>query len=100
DGDGMANLGEYYGGTAANDPDSVFKIIEVGGEAPELTWLGGTNGSTNDYIIYRSTSLVDGVWNPVTNYPRTNANGTNVWVDFNATGFWPNIFYKITAPTN
>ncbi|MFC1499161.1 Ig-like domain-containing protein [Verrucomicrobiota bacterium] len=114
DGDGMANLGEYYGGTAANDPDSVFKIIKHSGhDANEfgslvqalssgaeikLMWLGGTTGFTNDYMIYRATSL-DGTWTPLTNYPRS-ANGTNVWIDSNATGFWPNIFYKITAPTN
>ncbi|MFC1498823.1 choice-of-anchor D domain-containing protein [Verrucomicrobiota bacterium] len=116
DGDGMANLGEYYGGTAANDPDSVFKIIKHSGhDANEfgslvqalssgadvkLMWLGGTNGSTNAYIIYRSTSLVDGVWSPVTNYPRTNASGTNVWVDTEVSNDWLNIFYKIAAPTN
>ena len=114
DGDGMSNLGEYYGGTAANDPDSVFKIIKHSGHDTDefgslvqalssgaeikLMWLGGTTGFTNDYMIYRATSL-DGTWTPLTNYPR-NANGTNVWVDTNAAGYWPNIFYKIMAPTN
>ncbi|MFC1499179.1 hypothetical protein ACFLS1_12025 [Verrucomicrobiota bacterium] len=63
-------------------------------------WLGGTNGSINAYRIYRTTSMVDGVWDPITNYPRTNASGTNVWVDTDASNWWPNIFYKITAPTN
>ncbi|MFC1498975.1 hypothetical protein ACFLS1_10980, partial [Verrucomicrobiota bacterium] len=99
-----------------NDPDSVFKIIKHSGhDANEfgsliqalssdaeikLMWLGGTNGSTNDYIIYRTTSMLDGVWSPATNYPRTNASGTNVWIDADASNHWPNIFYKITAPTN
>ncbi|MFC1498139.1 glycoside hydrolase family 5 protein [Verrucomicrobiota bacterium] len=100
--DGLSNLGEYYGGTAADDSNSVFKIIQAQSidEGLRLTWLGGTNGSTNAYMIYRATSLMDGDWSSITNYPRTNASGTNVWVDTDASNYWPNIFYKITAPTN
>ncbi|MFC1498977.1 C25 family cysteine peptidase [Verrucomicrobiota bacterium] len=116
DGDGMSNLAEYYAGTAPDDTNSIFRIIKHSGhDANEfgslvqalssgaeikLMWLGGTNGSTNDYIIYRSTSLVDAAWGQVTNYPRTNASGTNVWVDTEVSNDWLNIFYKITAPTN
>ncbi|MFC1498808.1 cadherin-like domain-containing protein [Verrucomicrobiota bacterium] len=116
DGDGLSNLNEYYAGTAPDDTNSIFKIIKHSGhDANEfgsliqalssdaeikLMWLGGTNGSTNDYIIYRSTSLVDGAWGQATNYPRTNASGTNVWVDTEVSNDWLNIFYKITAPTD
>ncbi|MFC1499175.1 hypothetical protein ACFLS1_12005, partial [Verrucomicrobiota bacterium] len=116
DGDGQSNLNEYYAGTAPDDTNSIFKIIKHSGHGVDefgsliqalssgaeikLMWLGGTNGSTNDYIIYRSTSLVDGAWGQVTNYPRTNASGTNVWIDTEVSNDWLNIFYKITAPTN
>ncbi|MFC1497087.1 choice-of-anchor Q domain-containing protein [Verrucomicrobiota bacterium] len=116
DTDNSQNLDEYIAGTDPGNSNSIFKIIMHSGHDAndfgslvqavtsnaevKIMWLGGTNGVTNAYQIYRATNLLDGVWTPITNYPRTNASGTNVWIDLNASNCWPNIFYKITAPTN
>jgi len=100
DQDGMLAWEEYFAGTDPTDRASVFAVFPViqGG-----TWgleIPASSKPGTPVSIYRSTNLVNGGWQFVTNYLRTHAIGTNIWIDEGASHYWPNIFYMISVPTD
>jgi len=98
--DGMLAWEEYFAGTDPTNRASVFAASPViqGG-----TWgleIPASSKPGTPVSIYRSTNLMNGGWQVVTNYLRTNAIGTNIWIDEGASNAWPNIYYKMSVPTD
>jgi len=91
---------EYFAGTDPTDGGSVFAVSSV---IQGSTWgleIPASSNPDTPVSIYRSTNLVGG-WQFVTNYLRTNATGTNIWIDVEASSnSWPNVYYKISVPTD
>ena len=102
DGDGFTALEEFYAGTDPDDSASSLKILGIQpiGSDIQLAWLGGVDGSPNPFEIYCRTNLVSGSWFLISDYKKTNQNGTNVWVDAGRPDSWGSAFYKITVPSN
>jgi len=98
--DGMLAWEEYFAGTDPTNRASVFAVSPViqggrwGLEIPASSKPG------TPVSIYRSTNLVNGGWQFVTNYLRTNAIGTDIWIDEGASNSLPRIYYKISVPTD
>jgi hypothetical protein len=94
DNDGSPNWEEYLAGTDPKNPASTFKItslVMTSGNV-ELVWHGSTNsGLTTDFIIYRSTDLVN--WEEVGRIARS-PSGTNIWPAPRVTGVG-SVFYRI-----
>ncbi|MDF7826555.1 hypothetical protein P4B35_21165 [Pontiellaceae bacterium B12227] len=61
DGDGLANDAEQFAGTSPIDPDSVFAICGLEGEASghSISWYSVEGHS---YSVHKSTNLVDGFY--------------------------------------
>jgi len=109
DKDGKTAWEEYWSGTDPKDKASVLAIVSVAirGATNVVTWLGGTNETNPNWLIFRSTNLmgtVESTWTslPSTNYPRIpdSEDGTNVWSDPDANLYLPRVFYRIATPTN
>ena len=100
DQDGMLAWEEYVAGTDPTDRASVFAVSPViqGGQWGLVIPASSKPGKP--VSIYRRTHLVDGEWQFVTDYIRTNPTGTNIWIDEGASNSWPNVFYKISFPTD
>lgn len=61
DGDGLANNAEHFAGTSPVDPNSVFAICGLDGEASghSVSWY---SVSGHSYSVHKSTNLVDGFY--------------------------------------
>jgi len=61
DSDGLSNLHEQLAGTSPTDPDSVFAICGLSGEASghAVSWYSTAGHS---YTVHKSTNLVEGFY--------------------------------------
>jgi len=96
--DGMLAWEEYFAGTDPTDGDSVFAVSPVLLDGQWGLVIPASSKPDTPVSIYRSTNLVK--WDFVTDYIRTNPTGTNIWIDEGASITWPNVFYKISVPTD
>ncbi|WP_372846471.1 hypothetical protein, partial [Pontiella sp.] len=80
DGDGLSNLHEQIAGTSPTDPQSVFAIRGIDGEAggPAVSWYSEAGRS---YTVHRSTNLVVGFHILTNGVPATAPINTHVDAD-------------------
>jgi hypothetical protein len=84
DGDGADNMNEWLAGTDPNDPNSVFKIIQITSGSPVvLTFLASEDhGPAAGVDIERATNLLDASpWQVVDTSVALDPSGTNTWTD-------------------
>ena len=94
DGDGRTAWQEYLAGTDPLDGDSFFRVISLG-PGGFLEWIGGTNGASAPFMIWRSTNLSAGGWVQAGECARTGAVSAS-WTDVSPPVNGP-AFYKITV---
>lgn len=94
DGDGMPVWAEYLAGTDPTDPESTFRVIDIGQRhgSNYVAWIGGGDPHLPPFTVYRSTNLVDGVWQPVGFHQRQAGAISNLWFDPVSP---PGAFYRI-----
>ena len=100
DGDGALTWQEYQAGTDPNDAGSVFCVFDVLSlsGSNSISWFGTTNsGVYTDFVIWRTTNLLNpGDWEAVWTNSRSQ-DGTNVWVDTSPPETGP-VFYRPSLP--
>ncbi len=95
DGDRLPAWAEYLAGTDPTNGGSVFAIENVGVSAGSnyVIWTAGGDPALPPFVIRRSASLGDGVWEPAGMLWRQPLAETNVWFDPLPTS---PAFYRIT----
>jgi hypothetical protein len=91
DGDGMSNLAEYRAGTDPNDPNSVFRFIEITPVQGGIR-LGWLSANYKTYTLQRSSGPLGTYLDIQTGI--TAAAPTSTWLDATAPGSGP-YFYRL-----
>lgn len=92
DGDGMSDFAEYRAGTNPNDPQSLFKFVDVRPDPLGGIAIRWSSVAAKSYTVQRSGNLLTGFLNLQTNIVATP--GTNYLRDSSATNAGP-VFYRI-----